>query len=66
MTDLEAWEYLDKMVRVRLKNGRIFTGVVEEYTPHYDNTGEVFNGKTSICVGPREMAVDEIDYIELI
>ena len=59
---MKLWEYEGKKVKVALKNGRIYTGEVVEYTSALDNTPEV----ASICIGTTELYENEIETIELI
>lgn len=59
---MELYEYLNKNVRVVLKNGHVYTGKVRDYTNALDNEPEI----ASICIGHTELYENEIESIELI
>ena len=55
-------KYEGKLIRITLKNGKIFEGLGEWYTQGIDNP----SGFSSICVGDYELYEPEIVSIEVI
>ena len=55
-------KYEGRLIRITLKNGKIFEGIGEWYTQGIDNP----NGSSSICIGDFELYEPEIASIEAI
>ena len=55
-------KYEGKLIRITLKNGKIFEGLGEWYTQGIDNP----SGFSSICIGDYELYEPDIDNIELL
>ena len=64
---MKLGKYLDKHVRVTLKNGNVYSGKVIEYTSELDNEFiEHRPPAASIAIGNTELYEDEIASIAVI
>ena len=63
---MKLWEYEGKKIKVTFKDGDIIEGIAYDYTAALDNTGEVYNGEETICIGDVEFSQEEISEIEVL
>ena len=63
---MKLWEYDGKKIKVKFKDGDIIEGVAYDYISALDNTGEVYSGEETICIGEIEVSESEIAKIELL
>lgn len=63
---MNLWEYEGKKIKVTFKDGDVLEGVACDYTSALDNTGEIYTGEDTICVGDVEFSETEVEKIEVL
>lgn len=59
---MKIWEAEGKNVKIRLKNGSVYSGLAYDFTAAIDNTPEI----ASITIGHTELFENEIETIKMI